>query len=107
GPRRQLHASDDEPNGEATRKCAEQGCRLVRKRHRQHKADIQCAEEQTCDETKNNLGHNWWFIRNVAQFQRPTREISYGLPPRLNCKRRFLGIRISRRLMRQSYSLVR
>ena len=44
GPRGQLHATNDKTDGEATRKCAEQGCRFVGKRHRQHKTDVQRSE---------------------------------------------------------------
>ena len=57
GTRRQLHAADNEADGEATRECAEQRGGLIGKRHRQHQPNIQRAEDQTRDKTKNDFGH--------------------------------------------------
>ena len=43
-PSRQLNATNDESNGEAAGKRAEQSRGLVGKRHRQHKTDIERSE---------------------------------------------------------------
>jgi hypothetical protein len=50
-PVRQLDTTNDKSNGEATGECTEQRCRFVRKRHRQHKTDIQRSEYYTSDQT--------------------------------------------------------
>ena len=57
GPARELDAANDESNGKATAKSAEQRRRLVRERHWQHEDDIQRSEDDARDQTKNDFRH--------------------------------------------------
>src|ERR1051325_6653127 len=56
-PARELDAANDESNGKATAKSAEQCRRLVRERHRQHEDDIQRSEDDARHQNKNNFRH--------------------------------------------------
>lgn len=73
GPARELDAANDESNGKATAKSAEQRRRLVRERHRQHEEDIQRSEDDARYQTKNNFRHAESFSRSGARSQHLTK----------------------------------
>jgi hypothetical protein len=60
-PRRQLHATDDEADGESTGECAKQSRGLIGERHRQHQSDIEGSEHRARDQTENNFRHKKMF----------------------------------------------
>ena len=64
--------TNDETDGEATRKCAEQGCSLVGKRHRQHKADVQRSENYSSDQTQKEFRHVEFFSEDRVHSQHLT-----------------------------------
>jgi hypothetical protein len=68
-PTGQLNATNDESNDEATGEGTEQRCGFVRKRHRQHEADIQRSKYYSSDQTENDFRHLDSFSKKAARIK--------------------------------------